>query len=199
MPPESWIVLTVAAAFLLLGVAGSPLAWAIVYHRRLRFEELMERRWRKVADELRTLEDRLTRIDSINPAGMKPPHLLRTDTAGGHGGVHSAHSLKRVEDGPTSARGRNVSDDRGSARTDLVREPTLIAVPTLAGASNDRDVTVSGLKERHAAIWTLAETGATAEVIARATGQPVGQIELILGLRRRIDGTKSSSARAPHD
>ena len=28
-------------------------------------------------------------------------------------------------------------------------------------------------------------------MIARATGQPIGQIELILGLRRQIDGTKS--------
>jgi hypothetical protein len=104
-----------------------------------------------------------------------------------------------VEDGPASPRGRAASGDRGTARTDSVREPTLIAVPTLEGASNDRDVTVNGLKERHAAIWTLAETGATAEVIARATGQPVGQIDLILGLRRQIDGTKSSAARAPHD
>ena len=199
MPPESWLVLTVAAAFLLLGVAGSPLAWAIVYHRRSRFEELMEQRWRKVADELRALDDRLTGVETINPARMKPPRLVRTDPAGGRGGGHAADSFSQAQEGLTTSRGRRVSGDRNSARAVSAREPTLIAVPTLEGASNDRDVTVSGLKERHAAIWTLAENGATAEVIARATGQPVGQIELILGLRRQIDGTKSSAAHARHD
>jgi hypothetical protein len=197
MPPESWLVLTVAAAFLLLGVAGSPLAWAIAYHRRSRFEELMEQRWRKVTDELQALEHRLTRFDSINPAHLKSPHLERTDSGSKRGGMNSADSFTRVDQGLTNPRGRAVADDRGSARIDLVREPTLIAVPTLEGAPNDRDLTASGLKERHAAIWTIAETGATAEVIARATGQPVGQIELILGLRRQIDGTKSSFSHGP--
>lgn len=197
MPPESWLVLTVAAAFLLLGIAGSPLAWAIAYQRRSRFEELMEQRWCEVTDELRALDDRLTRFDSINPAGLKPSHLVRTDAGGRRGGVHSTDSFRRAEEGLATPRGSTALGDRGSARIDSVREPTLIAVPTLEGASNDRDVTANGLKERHAAIWTLAETGAKADVIARATGQPVGQIELILGLRRQIDGTKSSSTHAP--
>ena len=44
-----------------------------------------------------------------------------------------------------------------------------------------------GLSQRYAAIWDLADTGASPDVIARATGQPIGQIELILGLRRQID------------
>ena len=56
MPPESWLVLTVAAAFLLLGIAGSPLAWALLHHRRSRSEQLMEQRWRKLADQVRALE-----------------------------------------------------------------------------------------------------------------------------------------------
>ena len=38
MPPESWLVLTVAGAFLLLGIAGSPLAWALFHLRRSQFE-----------------------------------------------------------------------------------------------------------------------------------------------------------------
>ena len=38
MPPESWLVLTVASAFLLLGIAGSPLAWVVLHHRRSSLE-----------------------------------------------------------------------------------------------------------------------------------------------------------------
>ena len=36
MAPESWLVVTVAAAFLLLGIAASPLAWVALLHRRSR-------------------------------------------------------------------------------------------------------------------------------------------------------------------
>jgi hypothetical protein len=55
------------------------------------------------------------------------------------------------------------------------------------------------MSQRYSAIWTLADTGASAEVIARATGQPIGQIELILGLRRQIDGARATSSHASHD
>ena len=72
-------------------------------------------------------------------------------------------------------------------------EPFLIAVPNLEPAPNDRGVTVNGLKERYAAIWALADSGATLEEMARATGQPIGQIELILGLSRQIDGGPRAS------
>ena len=34
MAPESWLIVTVAAAFLLLGIAASPLAWVALMHRR---------------------------------------------------------------------------------------------------------------------------------------------------------------------
>jgi hypothetical protein len=73
-------------------------------------------------------------------------------------------------------------------------EPALISVPNLEGGPNDRDATISGLKERYAAIWALADTGAATETISRATGQPMGQIELILGLRRQIDQNNSFSS-----
>jgi hypothetical protein len=64
--------------------------------------------------------------------------------------------------------------------------PTLISVPNLApvaapGASAEA---VATWGRRYAAVWELADAGKSAEAIARATGQPVGQVELILGLRR---------------
>jgi hypothetical protein len=170
MTPELWLVVTVAAAFLLLGVAGSPLAWALLHQRRSRSEQLMEERWRKLADQVRALENRQAAYESIRPGNSEMQSLKRSDPPGG----------------------------RGSVRADRAHDPALIAVPNLEGAPNDRDVTVSGLRERFAAIWALADTGGTPEVIARATGQPIGQIELILGLRRQIDGPRTIFSHAPH-
>ena len=78
-------------------------------------------------------------------------------------------------------------------------EPAMIAVPNLAGAPNDREASVSGLTQRYAAIWTLADNGGSPEVIARATGQPRGQIDLILGLQRQVDANRTTDTPcAPH-
>ena len=63
--------------------------------------------------------------------------------------------------------------------------PTLIAVPNLAATSADAPVP-SELGRRFATVWAMADSGATADKIAVATGQPVGRIELILGLRRQL-------------
>ena len=35
--------------------------------------------------------------------------------------------------------------------------------------------------------------------VARATGQPIGQIELILGLRRQIDGARTTISHVAHE
>ena len=77
-------------------------------------------------------------------------------------------------------------------------DTTLIAVPNLAAAANDREAAAAEISERFAAIWSLAATGSSPELIARATGQPIGQIELILGLRREIDGNRTKIPHARH-
>ena len=120
----------------------------------------------------RALERRLTQLESTDPAGRPAPK-------------------------PRQTRIRSRSA-RCSPEPDVASEPTLIAVPNLEASPSDRDGQPSGLKERHAAIWALADTGAAPDVIARATGQPIGQIELILGLRRQIDGTKTDVSRWSH-
>jgi hypothetical protein len=170
MPPESWLVLTVAAAFLLLGIAGSPLALALLHQRRSRSEQLMERKWRELADQVRALENRQTQYESINLDSPGMRSFTRADSP----------------------------ERRGSGRADCTYEPALIAVPNLEGEPHDRDVTIGGIKERYAAIWALADSGAKPDVIARATGQPIGQIELILGLGRQIDGTRTIFSHAAH-
>jgi hypothetical protein len=198
MPPESWLVLTVAAAFLLLGVAGSPLAWAFLYQRRSRFEQLMERTSRNLSHELHALSERLTQLETKSATRSKPSDLTRTSAVGGQSLAHTADGFERAEGAMARPAPYSLSGGRGAIRNATAHEPTLIAVPNLEDAPGNREVTAGALKERYAAIWTLADKGASVDVIARATGQPVGQIELILALRRRIDETKSISAHAPH-
>ena len=72
--------------------------------------------------------------------------------------------------------------DRG--KTSAVGGPTLIVVPNLATSIPEASTAAAAeLSQRFGAIWALAESGLSAEAIARATGQPIGQVELILGLR----------------
>ena len=65
--------------------------------------------------------------------------------------------------------------------------PTLIAIPSLAAVPepNASAEAAETLGRRFATVWTMADAGATAPAIARATGHPVGQVELILGLKRQ--------------
>ena len=54
MPPESWLVLTVAAAFLLLAIAVSPLAWALLDQPTVAVgTDSWNTDWRKLADQVR--------------------------------------------------------------------------------------------------------------------------------------------------
>lgn len=70
--------------------------------------------------------------------------------------------------------------------------PTLITIPDLSAHDllEGATATSAELRERFGTVWELADAGASADAIARASGRPVGQIELILGLRRRI-GTRA--------
>ncbi len=184
MAPESWFVLTVAGAFFLLGIAASPLAWVALTQRRSQAERQNDRRFLDLTGQLRRLRDRVERCEASyqshshsdalrEPAAVTRPRAIRT-----------AASME------WSGPGRGETTPSG---------PMLIEVPNLASTSSDREATLSGLTQRYAAIWTLADTGASPEVIARATGQPVGQIELILGLRRQIDGARTTIPHARHE
>lgn len=65
--------------------------------------------------------------------------------------------------------------------------PTLIAIPNLAAPPQEETESAAAeLGQRFGAIWDLADEGASPEAIARRTGQPVGQVELILALRRQL-------------
>jgi len=113
---------------------------------------------RGLADRLAALEAALNRLEAAASRPAAPPAAL--------------------PGGPRAAR----RSDRAEASA--VAGPTLIAVPDLGAPAGDA-AAADDLGRRFGAIWELADAGAPAEAIARATGQPIGQVELILGLRRR--------------
>jgi hypothetical protein len=187
MESESWIVLTVAAAFLLLGIAASPLAWVAIWNRRSRAERLSDRRFFELQAQMRALDERM--------AGCESSFLALQSS----GDSPRASTFPPRPTRAAATMGWLRSDGREAAAGGSPSEPTLIAVPNLASATGDREAMLSGLTQRYAAIWALADTGALPEMIARATGQPIGQIELILGLRRQIDGTRTTIPHARHE
>jgi hypothetical protein len=77
-----------------------------------------------------------------------------------------------------------------------VAGPTLITVPDLSSSPGEAALASAALGRRFGAIWALADSGASAEAIARGTGQPIGQVELILGLRRQLEAATSGGQSA---
>jgi hypothetical protein len=219
MTPESWSVVLVASAFVLVGIAVSPLAWVALLARRSRFEREIARQVAWAADELRALQGRMEQVEASVKSACTVPRGRRTLRAADETG---APGVSPSRDRETPFRGKVARenrlgkshlpkgphrpriDDERSARADAASAdsgsaPTLIAVPSLAAPAprSQREATINGISHRYAAIWSLADSGASADVIARATGQPIGQIELIMGLRRQIDATRNKIAHDP--
>ena len=122
----------------------------------------------RVAAQVRAIETRLCRVEaglaSSGPASSLPGESKRT---------------RRLDR-------RQVASADG---------PVLIAVPSLALPPAGASTTAAAAEElgrRFGGIWTLADSGATHDEIARQTGVPVGQVELILGLRRSKSGVEGS-------
>jgi hypothetical protein len=185
MAPETWLVLAVAAAFLLLGVAGSPLAWAALHLARKRQEQFAEQRLAQLAGRLRAVETLLERGGATGPA--EP------------GSEDRDHTMARRNGASRTFRPHSfIYHDHEVATTSSPLEPTLIAVPQLGAGPTDKEAAANELSQRYAAIWALADNGAKADMIARATGQPIGHIELILGLRRQIDSQRTTIPHASH-
>jgi hypothetical protein len=186
MTQETWLVVAVGAGFLLLGVAVSPLGWVAVLHRRQRATREGGRGIRDLGDQLRSLRARLERCEaSLNAVrnGAAAPELPAAEN------IVFRRPAPPGRSRPSRSAGNGLDDHR---------EPTLITVPKLA-AAQDRQALQGGLSQRDAAIWDLAQKGASPDVIARATGQPIGQIELILGLRRQLDANRTNIPHASHE
>ncbi len=77
--------------------------------------------------------------------------------------------------------------------------PTLIEVPSLAAPlpAQPPSELAAELDRRFGPIWGLADAGLPLDEIVRRTGHPIGEVELILGLRRRRPLTMPSPIPTP--
>ena len=139
------------------------------------------------ANSVRRLRSRLERCESTLRA-------VREEEAAA-GLLPSPGALTSAPAGPIA---RRRAGRHADPAVDGIHEPRLITVPKLS-AAQDRQAMHNGLSQRYAAIWELAESGASPDAIARATGQPIGQIELILGLRRQMDVSRTNIPHASHE
>jgi hypothetical protein len=68
---------------------------------------------------------------------------------------------------------------------------SLIAVPDLSFRGQSEDEAGDELARRHGEVWALASAGQAPSEIADATGRPIGQVELIVGLYRQHQATRN--------
>jgi hypothetical protein len=121
---------------------------------------------RELAERQRRLEELIERLERSGRKGREPA-------------PSASHPV-----GPTAVTTYRIDPAQPSA----LNGPTLIAVPDLAAQAPAVRSAPAGaeLAARFGAIWELADRGASADAIARSTGHPIGQVELILGLRRQL-------------
>jgi hypothetical protein len=137
----------------------------------------------------RLVEDLARRQDSLEAlltslaekgAGQPPSTIQSDDSRGRLSPKSSARSLRP-----------------DPAASSTFKGPTLIAVPSLAAASSPATAALlAELSQRFGEIWGQADAGASIEAIAERTGYPIGEVELILGLRRQL-ASEHSRPREP--
>jgi hypothetical protein len=76
--------------------------------------------------------------------------------------------------------------------------PSLIAVPSLSYHvdTEEADEDAASLAEKHGDVWALVEAGRELAEIAEATGRPIGQVELIAGLYRQYQRSRTAGDHA---
>lgn len=164
-PPVSALVSLSSLALCLCSLALLGVVW-------------FQTRAARAADRRRI--DALTeRVARLETQGLAPTGLGATSQATEH------PSPLRIPRRPTLRR-PVLRVDRPAAQEPA--GPTLISVPNLSASDEPEvsDEASAALGRRFAAVWEMADSGAAPEAIARETGHPIGQVELILGLRRRI-------------
>lgn len=135
---------------------------------------------RDLVERLRVLEALIERLDLLDAARARatPPARVEAAPTASDRAPRPVPALRVDVPGPPDEPARPPG-------------PTLIAVPDLSARpveSAEAEVEAE-LAQRFGAIWALADAGQSAEAIFRSTGLPIGQVELILGLRRRNAAT----------
>jgi len=178
MPPALWSLMPLFTFIAGLACLVAAVTWWMLAARQMKTRSATERRLQMLTQRLLAIESRINELEN---------HGRRS---------HDEHQ-DRPELAPPgeSNQGRRTRTFRelreeGNART----EPTLIAIPDLGAGEVESEGRAGGgeLGELHGEAWTLAAAGVAPEEIARQTGQPIGQIELIVGLYRRLHSSRGS-------
>ncbi len=182
MPPALWSLMplfTVVAGLACLAVAVT--LWMLAARQMKVTRSETEQRLQMLVQRLLVIE---SRINELENHGRRAPD----DHADPPG-----HAVKGE-----SKQGRRTQSFLDGREDQAARnEPTLIAIPDLGAVEEESDERAgSELGERHGEAWTLAAAGVPPEEIARQTGQPIGQIELIVGLYRRLHSSRGSIGHA---
>jgi hypothetical protein len=174
MLDQSWpapLLITLAIVAAALGAGAALGTNLLVTLRKLRRHG--ERQTAELARRLRLVESRIQRADA--PEGESP----------------GPRALDR-------SAGRSLSKTPETGRFKTGQEtPILIAVPDLTAPDHEPDDRSEvELAQRHGEAWALVAAGASPAEIARQTGQPIGQVELIVGLYRQLHGSRGSTRNA---
>lgn len=164
--PLAASIVVLSALLAIVSALAGMLWWRL---RTLRAYQSIEALVQELAKRLQEVETILERLESIEEKGF---------------------SAVRKPDSPPLLFPKGPPPDwrvdppaSGSSATG----PTLIAVPNLAGPLTEiLESTAEELTERYRPIWEQADSGESPEAIARSSGLPIGQVELILGLRRQL-------------
>jgi hypothetical protein len=158
LSPEMAVIVSLAVLLAIISAVAGAMWWRTRAVGLVRVAQLA----RELAERQRALEKLIERWEQGRgrdlPGGSHP------------GGPRAAAAIHRFDPPQPTA----------------VARPTLITVPDLAasrGAAPAAEASAE-LARRYGAIWEMADRGLTCDAIARATGQPIGEIELVLGLRR---------------
>ena len=178
MPPALWSLMplfTVVAGLACLAVAVT--LWMLATRQMKTIRSETEQRLQMLVQRLLAIE---SRINELENHGRRAPD--DHEEPPGHAVKGESKQGRRTQsflDGREDQAARN--------------EPILIAIPDLGAVEEESDERAgSELGERHGEAWTLAAAGVPPEEIARQTGQPIGQIELIVGLYRRLHSSRGS-------
>jgi type II secretory pathway pseudopilin PulG len=184
--PDTWwsTSLLIALVLLAVGLVIVGALGASLITRLQRTRHQTEGRLAELARRLRLIESRVERCESR--AGSWARESEREKSANRM--LPKGWCKEALDSSSPSSR------DKGEPRT----SPTLIAIPDLAVPEEVREHQAqSDLGQRHGEVWVLAASGASPEEIARQTRQPIGQVELILGLYRQVHSSRGPADHAP--
>ncbi len=168
MSDVSSIWTIVASLFVLFCVVGNVAGWFFMMRRVTGWKQRMEGRLDDISRRLGPMERQCRDMPrTVSPHGMESASLAPTARSRAVG-VPVLSAIRRHEPAADPS------------------HPTLISIPDLGHEGPTDRQSGAELSQKYQAVWTLAVSGLSPEEIARQTGQPIGEVELIIGLQRSL-------------